>query len=564
MKLHTMQLHTMLFPHQARSFRALRRFRSRQLSALLTALALVGAVGLTGCRKPAGDAAKTDASGAAGKPAAPTATQISVTPARTGAITQTQQVTGALSAQNDVTVGSKLAGKIAFVYYREGDTVRQGAVVVQQDVSDLSALLDQQRANLRTAQTRLAQARDTLLNAKTTLKLTDEQTASAVNQAKAGLDAARQSAAVVKTGARTQERQQAQQAVSQAQADRESNVADLASAQADYDRAQSDLKRYQSLFSQNAIPAQQLDQARAVAESGLAHVNAAKAKVASADARVRSAQENLSLIQEGSRSEDVARAQATVEQSRQSLITAQSNRSQVTMRRADITTAEAGVQQAQAGVQQAEAAVRLAQQGVADAAIRAPMDGVVAERKVEPGQQVGAGISVMRIVALDSIYFDAQLPESLYASVTPGKTVTVTVSAFPNRTFQGVVKKIFPVASSAARNFTVRIGLRNEGSILRPQMFARGEITLNTHQHAVLVPRDAVLDNEGTTGRVFVVNGKVAKECTVKLGFANLKDVEITSGLKPGDQVVTLGQAQLQDKSPVEIIKPTQSADAKP
>ena len=522
----------------------------------LTALALVGIVSLAGCRKPGNDAAKSDAKGGAGKPAAPTATQVSVTPARTGAITQTQQVTGALSAQNDVTVGSKLAGKISFVYYREGDKVGQGAIVVQQDISDFSAQLDQQRANLRQAQTRLAQARETLANAKTTVQLTDQQTASAVNQAKAGLTAAQQSAAVVKTGARTQERQQAQQAVSQAQADRESNVADLASAQADYNRAQSDLKRYQSLFSQNAIPAQQLDQAQAVTDSALARVNAAKAKIASADARVRSAQENVSLIQEGSRTEDVARAQATVEQARQTLVTAQANRSQVNLRRADVTTAEAGVSQAQGGVQQAEAAVRLAQQALSDASIRAPLEGVVAERRVEPGQQVAAGFGVMRIVALNSIYFDAQLPEALYAEVTPGKTVAVTVSAFPSRTFQGVVKQIFPVASSTARNFTVRIGLRNEGSILRPQMFARGEITLNTHGNAVLVPRDAVLDNDGKTGRVFVVNGKTAKERKVKVGFANFKDVEVISELKPGDQVITQGQAQVQDDSPVEVIKP--------
>ena len=67
-------------------------------------------------------------------------------------------------------------------------------------------------------------------------------------------------------------------------------------------------------------------------------------------------------------------------------------------------------------------------------------------------------------------------------------------------------------------------------------MFARGEIVLNTHPHAVLVPRDAVLDNTGTTGRVFLVRGKTAKEQQVKLGYANMQDVEITSGVQAGDQ----------------------------
>ena len=57
--------------------------------------------------------------------------------------------------------------------------------------------------------------------------------------------------------------------------------------------------------------------------------------------------------------------------------------------------------------------------------------------------------------------------------------------------------------------------------------------------------------------------GKTAKEQTVKLGFANMQDVEITSGVQAGDQVVTMGQAQLQDNVPVQILTGTQSADAK-
>lgn len=527
------------------------------------AIVSTGMFGLTGCNRGAksGDATKVTPA----KVVTPAATQVSVTPARIGAITQIQPVTGALNAQNDVIVGVKIAGKLAAVYFREGDTVRQGQIVAQQDTADLQAQLDSQRANLASAQTRLSQSRVTLQNAQTTLKLTDEQTRSGVAEAKAALDAAKQQLAIVKNGARTQERQQAVQAVSVAKADRAGNQADLVSAQADYARAQADLKRYQSLFAQNAIPAQQLDQAKATADSAQAHVDAARAKVGSGDARVQSAQESLSLVQEGSRTEDVRRAEANVEQSNQGLITAQTNRAQVNLRRADVDTAQAGITNAQAGVQQAQAVARLAQQALNDASIRSPITGVVAERKAEPGQQIGiTKPDVLRIVDLNSIYFDAQLPEALYSKVTAGKTVTVTVSAFPARPFKGIVSKIFPVASSAARNFTVRIALPNEGNVLRPQMFARGEIVLDTHAQAVLVPRDAVLDNSGTAGRVFLVQKNAAKEQQVKVGFSNLQDAEITAGVKAGDQVVTSGQAQLQDASPVQIIAAPPTPTAAP
>ena len=68
--------------------------------------------------------------------------------------------------------------------------------------------------------------------------------------------------------------------------------------------------------------------------------------------------------------------------------------------------------QAQAGVVQVQAAVRLAKQALNDSVIRSPIDGVVAERKVEPGMQLIAGKDVMRLVSLTQVFFDAQLPEA--------------------------------------------------------------------------------------------------------------------------------------------------------
>src|SRR5204862_7331494 len=139
--------------------------------------------------------------------------RVSVTDARTGAISDTAEVTGALAALQDVTVGVKLAGKVVAVYVREGDHVKAGQIVAQQDTADFQAQLDQQRANLLSAQTRLDQARVAYLNAQTNLKWTDEQTASAVRQAEALLQVAREQEAVVRKGARAQELQQAQDAV---------------------------------------------------------------------------------------------------------------------------------------------------------------------------------------------------------------------------------------------------------------------------------------------------------------------------------------------------------------
>jgi HlyD family secretion protein len=493
------------------------------------ATALLLAVGPAGCRRGDNTTPAQKAQQAAVKNQG---LLVSVTPARSGSISDVADVTGALNALQDVTVGIKTAGKIVAVYAREGDVVRAGQVIAQQDTLDLQNQLDQQRANLLSAQTKLDQARVTYQNSRTNLNWTDQQTLSAVRLAQAGLDAAKEQAQVVKAGAREQERKQAE--------------ANLAAAKADLDQARSDLKRYQDLYRQQAVSAQQLDQAQAVADSAQARYNAQA--------------QALSLIREGARPEDIRRAEAAVEQARQQLITAQSNRSQVSLRRADVETARVGITQAQAGVAQAQAAVRLAEKALSDTRIVSPIDGVVAERKVEPGMQVAATKpDVMRIVALESIYFDAQLSETQYAEVRMGQPVTINVDALPGHVFRGIVSKIYPVASSTARSFTVRISLKNDGNMLRPQMFARGQIVLATHPNAILIPRVAVLDYNGNSGRVFVNANGQAAERHIKTGFSNIRDIEVLPSDKPdetvkaGELVVTVGQAQIQNGDKLQI-----------
>lgn len=489
--------------------------RAGALPLLLAAVAL-----LAGCSHT--DSAKS----ALASKAAPLPVQVSVAPAKLGRIQDVAQVTGALVAEEDVVVGAKAAGKLVAVYKREGDPVKAGEIVADQDTTDLRLQADQQRANLLSAESRLSQARIALRDARTNLSLTRVQTATATRQAQEALQSARQEASVVEQGARPQEIQQAQQTVAAAKADR--------------DKARKDLERYRALFSQNAVSAEDLDQAQATADS--------------ADARYNSAVQALDLLQAGNRPQDVRRAQIAVEQANQAVQAAQANEQQVALREADVRNAEQGISAARAGVDQAQAALTLANQAIADASIRSPIDGVVAERRAEPGQQLPAGGAVLRIVSLKSIYFDAQLPQDQFSEVRIGQTVTVSVSGLPGTVFQGSVYRLFPVASSGARAFTVRVRLQHSTGALRPDMFATGSIVLATHAHALLVPRQALLEWADRTARLFVVSGGVAHERHVTTGIATSSQVEILSGLQPGERVVSNGQAELTDGSPVQVL----------
>ncbi|HLJ57497.1 MAG TPA: biotin/lipoyl-binding protein, partial [Chthonomonadaceae bacterium] len=119
----------------------------RSLSA--TAIAAAALVATAGCGPK-----KTEGGPALQAAKSTSATQVVVAPVTTRTITQTIDVTGALNTLHDVTVGVKIAGKIAAVYFREGDHVRAGQIVAQQDTADLKAQYDQAYANYLAAQSK--------------------------------------------------------------------------------------------------------------------------------------------------------------------------------------------------------------------------------------------------------------------------------------------------------------------------------------------------------------------------------------------------------------------------
>jgi len=464
---------------------------------------------------------------------------VTVAPAVRQDITQAIDVTGSLAALNDVVLGARMGGKVAEVRKHAGDAVSAGEIVAVMDPSDWREQVRQAQAAVEAALTRDDQARSALVQARallsaseTALSLTKRTTETSVSAAADALATARERLAVVKQGARAQERAQAEDQVR--------------AAQAAYEKARSDLKRYQALFREQAISQSQLDQAQAGFDA--------------AQAQLSIAQQGLSLVREGARPEEVRQAELAVSAAKSQLDRATADRDQVRLRemdvktaRANVASAEAGARAAQAGVVQARAALKIAQDALSDAFVRSPISGYVAQRIAEPGQQLGSGGPILRVVAPGSVYFKATLSESQFGSVHLGQRVAVTVDALPGLKLRGTVTRILPVASTAARSFTVRIDIPTDRR-LRPEMFARGSILMDTHRDATLVPKDAVLfDPTNNRTRVFVVLGGKARERRVSLGYSSPLLVEVQSGVKPGEKVIVAGQNVLQDGDEVTV-----------
>jgi len=280
-----------------------------------------------------------------------------------------------------------------------------------------------------------------------------------------------------------------------------------------------------------------------------------------AQAAYNAAQQALSLIKEGSRPEDIRQAELAVQQAKEQIVRAEADRDQITLREQDVKLAQAAIDSARAGltsansaVQQSSAMLKIAEEGLSKAKIVSPISGIVSERKAEPGQQIGSGGPVMRIVNPDSVYFQATLAENQYQQVKLQQSAVITVDALPGKTIKGTVTRILPVASASARSFTLRIDFPTSKA-LRPEMFARGSILLDVHKGVTLVSKDAVIyDTVNNKTRLFVVSGGKAEEKEITVGYSNPKSVEVLGGtIKPGDKVIVAGQNTLQNGDTIRV-----------
>lgn len=210
-------------------------------------------------------------------------------------------------------------------------------------------------------------------------------------------------------------------------------------------------------------------------------------------------------------------------------------------------------EQAQAKLQADEAAVQLARAQLEKLTLTAPFDGVLGLRKVSVGDVVAAGKDIVNLESIDTLKLDFRVPELYLPTVKVGQTLQVAVDAFSGRGFDGTVIAIDPLVDVNGRAVAVRARVANADGSLRPGLFARVSLTIDTQPNAVLVPEQAIVAF-GNKQFVFKVADGKAAQTAVTLGGRRNAEVEIAEGLKPGDMVVTAGQLKIRDGAPVTVI----------
>ena len=190
--------------------------------------------------------------------------------------------------------------------------------------------------------------------------------------------------------------------------------------------------------------------------------------------------------------------------------------------------------------------------------IRSPMDGVVSYRGVNVGDMVGEmGSQRMMFKIIDTriLELTVTVPSGEMGSLRVDQPLTFSTDAIPGKTFTGRVMFINPVVNDADRSVKVIAEVENGGEQLKGGLFVKGRILTGRRTGVLNIPRTALLvwDVEGKKGDIFVVGGEVATRRTIGTGGAMGDLIEVTSGLKVGEQVITRGGFNVRDGDRVSI-----------
>ncbi len=242
----------------------------------------------------------------------------------------------------------------------------------------------------------------------------------------------------------------------------------------------------------------------------------------------------------------------------------QSAEAEVRAAQADVRRAErevAGARTALAGARDAVRTARANQgalvgsrgrpEGGGRVTVLAPLRGVVTERAVTLGEAVERTGVLLVLQNLASVVVQANVPEKDVARVRVGLPVTVTVAAYPNRAFGGIVESIASAVDEKTRTLPVRCRLDNPSGRLKPEMFAQVRLATGNaaRRSALLVPQSALVDDGGQQVLFVAEGGGYEKRMVQVSGDASADRVEVTHGVAPGEKVVTAGAFLLLSES---------------
>ena len=229
-------------------------------------------------------------------------------------------------------------------------------------------------------------------------------------------------------------------------------------------------------------------------------------------------------------------------------------------------TTKTQLQNAQSALRQAQAVLEQARRQYRNAYIRAPFSGMISNRFVEQGDMVAPGAPVFILVQMDTMRVMAQVSEREFTRIVPQQEARLQVASLPQLIFKGQVVKKTPILDPVSRLATVEIHFPNPEGRLVSGMFGDLEIVIGRKENVPRIPlssvqyratpgeRGATSDEAATRDPyVFVVENGRAVRHDVVTGYQQAGQLEVISGVKPGDLLVVRGHHALENGSSVKV-----------
>jgi len=222
-------------------------------------------------------------------------------------------------------------------------------------------------------------------------------------------------------------------------------------------------------------------------------------------------------------------------------------------REAALDAAQDELRTSLAAIRALRAEVKLAEKRLADATVRAPMDGHVSERLVSPGQYLRENTPIVTLVKPHPLRLRVEIPESASARVRVGTELRFATDAIAGAEFGAVVRELNPVLDPRSRSLTAEARLLARDDRLRPGMFVQVKLVTEPAAEVVVVPRQAVYTVAGLN-KIFLIRDGRAVERRVRLGTVFEDWVEVRDqAVRPGELVALDRLAELVDGAAVRL-----------
>lgn len=243
------------------------------------------------------------------------------------------------------------------------------------------------------------------------------------------------------------------------------------------------------------------------------------------------------------------RAQLAQAKTKESLSSENERRAKLLLQKEAISQEEYDI--ASADFRTMKAQTQLIQAQIGKTSIRAPFSGKIGLRNISPGTYVTPATLIANLVSTNQLKITFSIPEKYASEVTKGSEIKFTVPNVPD-TFTAKIYALEPGIEMATRTMKIRAMTENSNGKLLPGTFANIELSLGTIKDAIIIPTQVIVPVQDGKVVYIAQNGK-AKEVKIEALTRTDKSVVITSGLKPGDSLITTGVMSLKNDADIKV-----------